>query len=479
MESFLLWDLSAYELQTLNKLLDRIKKTRTNNKLRTEYHDSKKRLDKIGFSIPPSMRDFEVSIGWAEKAVTVPAARVRPDGFTSRTGGSLLDEINDFSQSEDYIRKERYAIRAALQHGCSFVFVTPGPGDPADAEADSEPRVTVRSALEATAEIDPRTGEVTAALEITGTDEYLLYMPGYYIALAKGKDGKFYATRSRSAVEGLVTCTPYTWQPTLQNPYGTSRITRPLMGYIDTGVRTLLRQETSAEHFSAPQRALLGATPEHFTDTKGNRVSPLKALVGGVWGLPDTYDEDEDKVRRPELIQLAQASMTPHAEMMRSIAAMVSSETTIPLGYLGVVHDNPSSADAILASESDMVAMIEAELPNLGAARVDLARKVMALKYRGTGAESLSRDLRYLRSYFRDPGTPTRAQQADAALKFTTAFPNADPVVAMEMYGLSREQIDRNLAYMRKVSASQSVSELMGVLTSSSAVQATGGLSLG
>lgn len=466
MDSFLLWDLSPVESETLARLLGRIKKTQKNNALRTEYHDSKKRLDQIGFSIPPSMRDFEVSIGWAEKAVTVPAARVRPDGFTSRSGGSLLDEINDFSQTEDYIRKERFAIRAALQHGCSFAFVTPGPGDPEDLSGDVEPRVTIRSALEATAEVDPRTGEVTAALEITGVGEYLLYMPGYYVAIRKGDDGKYHVTRSRFAADGVVTCTPYTWAPTLQNPYGCSRITRPLMGYIDTGVRTLLRQETSAEHFSAPQRALLGASPEHFTDANGNRISPLKALVGGVWGLPDTYDEDEDKLVRPELVQLSQASMTPHSEMMRSIAAMVSSETTIPLGYLGVVHDNPSSADAILASESDMVAMIEAELPNIGAARVDLARKVMAVKYRAFDSPAMARDLKYLRSYFRDPGTPTRAQQADAALKFTTAFPDADPVVAMEMYGLSREQIERNLAYQRKVSASASVGELMALVSS-------------
>lgn len=469
MDSFLLWDLSPVESDTLARLLGRIKKTQKNNALRTEYHDSKKRLDQIGFSIPPSMRDFEVSIGWAEKAVTVPAARVRPDGFTSRAGGSLLDEINDFSQTEDYIRKERFAIRAALQHGCSFAFVTPGPGDPEDLSGDVEPRVTIRSALEATAEVDPRTGEVTAALEITGLGEYLLYMPGYYVAIRKDDSGKYHAVRSRFAADGVVTCTPYTWAPTLQNPYGCSRITRPLMGYIDTGVRTLLRQETSAEHFSAPQRALLGAAPEHFTDANGNRISPLKALVGGVWGLPDTYDEDEDKLVRPELVQLSQASMTPHSEMMRSIAAMVSSETTIPLGYLGVVHDNPSSADAILASESDMVAMIEAELPNIGAARVDLARKVMAVKYRAFDSSAMARDLRYLRSYFRDPGTPTRAQQADAALKFTTAFPDADPVVAMEMYGLSREQIDRNLAYQRKVSASASVGELMALVSSKKA----------
>lgn len=459
------WDLLPAEVQVWNRLLGRIRYHQKLNKMRVEYHDSKKRLDKIGFSIPPSMMNLEIAIGWAEKAVSVPSARVRPDGFTSTVSSSLMDEINLFAQSDDYIRKERFAINAALQQGCAFVFVTPGPGDPMlvdDPSVDNEPRITVRSALEATAEIDPRTGEVTAALEITDKDEYILYLPGYYLNIVRSDvDGKFYSNRFRSGADGIVPCSIYSWKPTLQNPYGTSRITRPLMGLVDTGVRTMLRQETTAEHFSAPQRALLGADESHFVDSEGNKISPLRALVGGVWGLPDVYDEEEDKTRRPELVQLAQASMAPHSEMMRSIASMVSSETTIPLGYLGVVQDNPSSADAILASESDMVAMIEAELPNIGAARVDLARKILAVKYRASDTGAIYRDLRSLRAYFADPGTPTRAARADAALKFTTAFPQADPEVAMEMYGLTREQIARNLAYARKISASSAVDALL------------------
>lgn len=479
MTSFALWDLYPAESEALQRMLTTIRARRTSNQLRSDYHDSKKRLDKIGFSVPPSMRDFQISIGWAEKAVTVPAARIRPDGFTSRIGGELVDEINDFAQAESFARKDRFAVRSALQFGCSFAFTTPGPGDPEnlqDITQDNDPRVTVRSALDATAELDPRTGEVTAALEIVGTHEHVLYMPGYYIEITKSAtDGKWYATRTRLGVEGLVTCTPYFWGATLQKPFGTSRISAPLMGFIDTGVRTMLRQETTAEFFAAPQRVLLGATPEHFTDEKGNRISPLRALMGGTWALPDTYDEDEDKVRRPELIQLPQASMTPHSDMMRSIAAMVSSETTIPLGYLGVVHDNPSSADAILASESDMVAMIEAELPSIGASRVDLARKIMAVKYRAQNTPLLLKELKNLRSYFADPGTPTRSQRADAALKFTTAFPAADPVVAMEMYGLSRDQIARNSEYMRKASAAQAVSSLADLLSNTGqAVNADG-----
>lgn len=449
--------LSPGEDAVFSELRGRIGVHSRGNSLRNDYHDSRRRLTEIGFSVPPQMRDFEISIGWAEKAVTVPASRIRPDGFTSVSGSSAVDELNAFAQTDDFIRKERFADRAALQHGCSFVFVTPVDGL-------DDPVVVVRSALEASAVLDPRTGDIRAALEHVGFGSYILYLPGWYVHVSMDDRGRFGVVERVKGAPGVVGCAVRSWQPTLQNPFGTSRISRPLMGLIDTGVRTMLRQETTAEYFSAPQRALLGADEMHFTDGNGNRVSPLAAMTGGVWGLPDVFDEDEGKLVRPELVQLAQASMTPHSDMMRSIACLVSSETTIPLGYLGVVHDNPSSAEAILASESDMVAMIEAELPNLGASRVDLARKWLAVKYRADGAERLKAlfsDLRSLRAFFADPGTPTRAARADAALKFTTAFPDADPVVAMEMYGLSREQIERNLAYARKVSASNAVDSLI------------------
>lgn len=461
--------LSGDELKIFEVLKSRVQSHLGGNRLIRDYHSSKTRLNEIGFSIPPHMRDFETSIGWAEKAVSVPAARVRGDGFTAVDGGRFLDGVSNLLGEDDFRAKESYAIESAMQYGCSFVFVTPARRGP-------QLNIIVRSAEEASAEVDPRTGLVTAALEMVNADKYFLYLPGKCLAVVNDK-GSW-----RASAEFVlpfdeydtVPCTVFTWRPDLNNPFGRSRITRPLRGLTDVAVRTLLRQETTAEYFSAPQRALLGADEMHFTDGNGNRVSPLAAMTGGVWGLPDVFDEDEGKLVRPELVQLSQASMTPHSEMLRSIACMVSSETTIPLGYLGVVHDNPSSAEAILASEADMVAMIESQLPNIGRARSDLLRNIVAVAYGGQTREQVA-SLGSVRAHFRDPGTPTVAARADAALKFRTAFPDGDPRVAMEIAGLSAHQIDRNLAYARKVSASNAVDSLIAGRAPVSTVDSVGG----
>lgn len=425
------------------------------NRLRLEYFESKKKLDKVGFSIPDSMKDFQLMIGWAFKAVKVPASRVRPDGFILPNGSSLLDDVESVMNDPNVMMVERMAIESSMLHSVAFVFTSPG-----DVSA-GEPEVIVsaRSALEATAEIDERTNRVIKALELVDANKALLYLPGQVFRVER-KGGDWRVTGEFTSVSHRVLCEVFVWGRSLNRPFGQSRISRPLMGYIDTGVRTMLRQEVTAEFYSAPQRALLGADESHFMDSKGQRISPLKALLGSIWALPDVWDEDEGKLVRPAIQQLAQASMQPHSDQLRTIGLMVSSETTIPVAYLGIIHDNPSSADAILASESDLVAMVEDELPSINLSRVGLARNVVAVMH-GQWTPSMERDLRGLRSRFLDPGTPTMAARADAGAKFATAFPDGDPEVAMEMYGLDQITIDRMLRYQKKQAANRSLADLI------------------
>ena len=85
--------LTESESAAFQRMLRLIRKKRDRNQLRTSYHDSKKRLDKIGFSIPPHMKDFAVVLGWPNKAVKVPSRRVRPDGFTLPRQSKMLAEL--------------------------------------------------------------------------------------------------------------------------------------------------------------------------------------------------------------------------------------------------------------------------------------------------------------------------------------------------------------------------------------------------
>lgn len=447
--------LSEQESQAFTRMLTVVRRKANRNRLRTSYFDSKKRLDKIGFSVPPHMQDFQVAIGWANKAVKVPARRIRPDGFTLGRQSQMLADLEEVFGENHFAAVERMAIESSLQHSVSFVFTTPGE------EVNGEPAVIVaaRTALEATAEIDTRTNRVVHALELIGRWEALLYIPGETLKI-EFIDRKWMVTAVYAGIAGRVMCTPYVWGRSLERPFGYSRISRPLMGYIDMGVRTMLRQEVNAEFYGAPQRALLGAEEEHFLDAKGNRISPLDALIGGVWALPNTRDEETGDLVKPTLQQLSQATMQPHGDMLRTIGLMVSSETSIPVGYLGIIHDNPSSADAIRASEADLISVVDDELPSIGMSRVDLARNVLAVKY-GEWTDAMEAELRGLRAHFKDPGTASKAAQADAGLKFTQTFPDGDPEVAMEVYGLDKGQVERMTNYKSRQAAGSRLDTLV------------------
>lgn len=451
-------DLDAQEAALFGGMLRTIRQRSKRNTLRKNLYDSKFRLGKVGFSVPPHMVDFQTPLGWAEKAVSVPAARIRREGFRLPAGSSLLDDLTTIFDGGYTSRLEAGAVKSSLRHGPAFMFVTRGD------EAQGEPRVifSAKSALEATCLQNPRTGVVTAALEMVDAFEALLYLPGMVLDLVRDKAlGKWVVVEEHKQSHDLVLCEPYVWDWDLDRPFGRSRITRPLIGSIERGVRTLLRQEVTAEFFSAPQRALLGADESHFTDKDGNPIDLWRAITGGVWALPDAYDEDEGKLVRAQLQQLSQASMQPHSEMFESIALQVSSETSLPLGYLGVVQNQPSAEGAIKVAEVDMVELIEYQIQkSYETASTNLARKALAVFHDGI-TPAMTADLRGLASRYAKPGTPTESARADAALKYQTAFPDGDPVLAMEMYGLSDEQINRNIEYARRGGASSVLDKLL------------------
>jgi len=441
-------ELDASERNLFETMLRTIRKRSYRNHLRKNLHDSKRRLDRIGFSVPPHMVDFQTPVGWAEKTVSVPASRIRPEGFRLPSNASALDDLKETFEGRYVARQLRGAIKSSLKHGPAFVFTSKG----ATVSGEPDVVISVRSAFDATCIQDSRTGTVSAALELLDGSRTNLHVPGWILHVDR-VDGQWLVVDEARQDHDVVGCEPFVWDWDIDRPFGRSRITRPLIGSIERGVRTLLRMEVTAEFFSAPQRALLGASEEHFTDEDGNKIDLWKAITGGVWALPDVWDDEEGKLVRAQLQQLSQASMQPHSEMFKSIGLQVASETSMPMSYLGIQENQPASADAIRAAEADMVALIEYQIElSFESAMVNLGRKVLAVK-RGASFASIEADTRGLSIRFADPGTPTVSARSDAALKYAQTFPNGDPELAMELYGLSDDQINRNTEYMRRSEA--------------------------
>ncbi|MDY3970722.1 MAG: phage portal protein, partial [Atopobiaceae bacterium] len=167
-------------------------------------------------------------------------------------------------------------------------------------------------------------------------------------------------------------------------------------------------------------------------------------------------DDDGDV---PQFGQLTQGSMQPHIDYMRSLAARFSGETNVPVSELGIVQDNPSSAEAIYAAKEPLV--IEAQ--NLNADNGEALRNValMALAiHEGTDFRTeLARGLT-IQPKFRNPAMPSIVSQADAMTKMISALPwLADSDVALEEFGFTDEQIQRLRSDRKRSQASQLIAQ--------------------
>jgi hypothetical protein len=164
----------------------------------------------------------------------------------------------------------------------------------------------------------------------------------------------------------------------------------------------------------------------------------------------------------PTVGQFAQMSMQPHIEMMREIASEVAGELNLPVGTLGIIHDNPSSDAAMHTAYLDLNADAEGTHEPFGAAWVDVMRDAVVINGSGTFD-----DLELLSAKWRDPATPTKQSASAAAVALVTAGilpPDSD--VALEMVGFDQVTIDRITEHRRNAEAKARTQELINAARS-------------
>ena len=464
----------------LNEMLKTLRAKRRRNELRRKYAEAEIRAQQMGIAVPPSMAEFAAVLGWPRKAVEVRTQRLRPQGFTlsgAADTSTVLEDLDAAWTDNEMELGEKQAIEAAVEQSCSFAFVTRG----ATEKGEADPLITIRSAEEATALIDSRSRRVTAAVEQIGakpgerltisTTRYNLYLPGETVVVSQST-GKWMVEDAFATTKDWVLCSPYIHAPRLNRQFGSSAITRPVMSLTDMAVRVLLRQEVSAEFYSSPQRYLLGATQDQFRDEKGELIPMWEFLIGSMVVMPDQPEEDEDgnlipdPLRRAEVGQFPQMSMQPHSDHIRTVAMMFAGETNIPSDYLGIIHDNPSSADAIRANERALVAAAEAEQVNLGASRVRLAKNVLVALNNGM-SPALAKELRGLKSRWKNASTPSLIEESqDVAAQVGAQILLPDSEVAHERLGYDPGDIARIKEEHRAAGAQQRTIALVNALAS-------------
>lgn len=437
--------MDAVAQDQLNRLFRVYMDKLTRNKLRKRYYQGKNALKDLGIAIPPQLQKTEMVLGWAAKSVDMLAARSLFDGFVYKDGDS--SGIEEILRQNNFNVMYRQAVKSELIHSCAFVTVSKGgPGEP-------EVIVSAYSAECAAAIWDMRRKRIECGFTVIEVDEdtkipiqiNLYNDAAVYEIRRLGGAWSFQRLPHRL---GRPLMEPLVYSPELDRPLGKSRISRAVMSIVDSGVRASLRAEISAEFFTTPQRYLLGADEKLF-----NEKSKWEAYIGNIFAVTPNPETGEN----PQYGQLSQMSMQPHVDYLRSLAAQFAGETGIPISSLGVIHDNPASAEAIYAAKEDLI--IEAESLNgtNGLALRNIGLMIHAIK-NNTTIEGLSDAEKSIMPKFRNPAMPSVVSQSDAIIKQISALPwIADSDVALEELGYNESQRMRLKADKRRKEARETL----------------------
>lgn len=432
------------------RLIKQWQAKRLRNALRRQYRDMRVNVAFLGASVPPYMRDqLDIVCGWPDKAVTSLASRCMWDGVTSPSGEedplgamTLLHE-NRF----DLLVPE--LVDATLTYCCSFVVALPG--DPAAGDPDVV--VTGADALWATGLWDVRRRGLEAGLLVDSADDngkptsVLLLTSEHVTRLALGDRGWVAVARMDHSL-GRVPMEPLPYRPDLGRPFGRSRISREVMSITDRVVRAGFRTEVSSDLYAAPALLLLGADESMFQNAQGDKVPLWSWYMGRLKSLPK--DEDGDK---PDLQVIPQQSMEPFLAMKRALAAEFASATSLPISALGIVQDNPSSAEAIYAAKEDLVIEAQNTTRSIGYGLNRIVQDAICLRD-GIPVTEMDDEVRNFATRWRNPAMPSVVSQSDAVVKQISAIPElAQTDVALEELGYSAEQIVRIRSQIRRAQA--------------------------
>lgn len=432
------------ETEILNELVHVLDEKEANNRERVIYYKSQNTLKDLGISIPDCLRNMRNSVGWASKAVDALAVRSRFDGFSFADGEPHgLDTI---FTTNSFKSKYQQSVTSELINSCAFLTISKG--------GEGEPDVIVNaySALNASAVWDFRRNRIKYGLVVadrvkdTISRDYKpsvinLYTDTDIFELVK-QDNAWVAyphphEMGRPLMEALV------YRPTIDRPFGRSRISKDVMEIIDCATRESVRTEIHSEFFTSPQRVILGVDPDDVFSNKSQSQAYMGSYLA--MGL-----NEEGEV--PQVSQFPQASMQPHLDYMRSLASRFSALTNVPISEMGVISDNPSSAEAIYAAKEALV--IEAEDLNAsnGEALKNIGKMALAI-LQNKPLSALTTEELSIMPRFKNPAMPSIVSQSDAMVKQASCATSenwfARTQIFWEELGYSEEQVARIMSFIK------------------------------
>jgi hypothetical protein len=405
------------------------------------------RLVDLGISIPPKLRNLDAACGWAQKTVDVMVEHSIFDGYTvgDDEAQAQLDAITRRNKMRSKYRK---ATTSALEQSFNLYFVSRDESGHAHVSAYpahacgvtwDDANDTIKAALFV---VDTKKDKVTGRVLPTWVN---VVTPEYLIRIKKSDNGRWYVERYEPHGLGHLPVFLAAYNATLERPFGQSRITREVMGYIDSAVRANINEEIASAFAASSQKYLLGTDGDPFED-----VDRWQAFIGAIFNIDMTQDGTV-----PQFGQLPQPSMQPLTDHFRNLCAKMSAATGIHVSQFGIIHDNPSSAEAIYAENSPLIRKVKAWHSDVGDTLADVAIACIATE-RGVSFDSIGDSGLDIQPRFMNPAMPTLAQMTDASVKIASVVPEyASTPTFWRLNGFTDEEVTTVMRELEGVTSSK------------------------
>lgn len=437
--------LGASEKDALEELKAVYDATRTRNADLESYYEGDVMVKSIGVDVLPDDASINVSLScdWGRKAVHSLSNLVRFDGFVFQDGEPDEGLSRALAASGFNAAFDRNRI-GMFKKGCMFATVNTEGG---------HARVRFHSADTAAAVMDTANERIAYGFAVAESKrdggvlspgrqatKVNLYMPGNRVALTWHPQDVWTIERIKTPDDRPM-MEPFVYAPTDTKPMGTSRITKQVRDLVDDVLRVRLAIILSTAFYSVPLRAILGLSDKMYDELSKSK-----------WGtyLNPMLLATSNKGQVPQLQQLPSNSPDALIRLIESDAKMFSGSTGVPLNSLGIVQDNPSSAEAIAEARKDLCEEAEDAIARLQDSMRNVALMCMAVES-NTTTDGLTEAQRGVMAKFENPSMPSVAARTDAAMKIASVdagFAGTD--VFYEMVGFDQATIARVKAQKRR-----------------------------
>ena len=429
--------------------------TLANNAEKRSYYDGSATVCDLGINVVPDSVEVSVSCDWARKAVTSVTERSKFIGFIDANGerNEMLDAIMLDSRLKSRFTR---SLNGELVHGCMCATV----GRSGNAAA-----VRFHSAESSAMIYDVGNDRLASGFVIADRKrmpwsmnkavptQVNMHLPGRVVEFKRDAQTRWTARDYRTPLD-VPMMIAFAYNADDDQPLGHSRVSKYVRDISDEFMRVFEYMSVSGALNAAPQKFLLGLTEENFKafakDKRGHYI--------GSWVLT-TLDEEGNK---PDIGQLPQHSPQPYIDTLRLLATLLSGATGVPINSLGIIQDNPSSAQAITAAREDICVITDNMNDANGESLRDVALMAMAVANNQT-VDELPLAVRAAEAKFDPPLYRSLAETCDAAMKLASVAPGyASTLDFWESVGKSDAEAAGILSDLERLSALEMLDSMTG-----------------